>query len=572
MMTFGHWRFWYHNDSDLLEPRGPRWDDDEAIATAVRPALHAAVAAGENASKTVRAAACIALGRCAGTPADVEVLQELAAGERDLLVQESAVLALGLLARSGAQARFDAALLDAVRADLLAILKDAEHRHGRARAFAAVALGLLVDQPSRSAATVRAQAIRLFSLLEEEVRNHDLVVGLLAALGLYPRDAIPEGGCETLRIAAFEGRVGARNLPAYALPHFVAALGRLGEVADAARLLDLLDDRRVKNVNMKRSATLALGDLAPRLDPAARARALATLTARLQAEMERRTGSGPGRSTPPMDATQASLTAIVLARLAAADLAGAPGLSDAVRAVGSFLRDRVRGPTAQECAYGALALAGLGRAMRAAPDADRLGWIEATAALLREQVADAARPADDRAAFALALGLLGDAASEHALRDLVVDARLDSSLRGAAARGLGLLAPREEASRRAIGAALAERRSEMLQIDAAIGLGLCGEAADAEALLDALRTERGWTARGALVQALGLMGRGAVEQVPALVELLGDEGADDRARALAAAALGLVADPEPAPILARVTAHTNWRTSSDCLAEILDLL
>ena len=569
-MTFANWRFWYLNEHEALEPRGPRWTDRAALEPALLPALRAALAADEG--KTLRGAACLALGRATSQPADVEVLRALARGDEDVLVRESAVLALGLLRRTDAALQFDAALLDAVRADLVALVKDDDANPSRTRAFGAIALALLTDQPSRSEATVRVHAATLLAVLQAKTSRFDLQAGLLRAIAMFPPAALTADQRGLLHEAATSGRLGDRDVPSPLVAHLVLALGRLGGEEDAGLLVVILDQRRPKDVNIKRSAVIGLMHAAPPVSAQMRTRIVDALTQGVQAELERRAHPRTSGTPRPMDETQAHLALIALARVAALDLAAGAHLTERVTTTGALLRERLGSTWPGESAYGALGLALLGRAVGGTDEPAAARWLEDTRRALEAELARKQRTPDDRGAFAAALGVLGHRASVAPLRALVADTRQDPALRAAAARALGMLADGDDASIRALRAAFEERRSESLRIGGALGLGLAQDAASAGALVDGLRQARSWHAKGAAALALGALGPGAHAQVPGLVALLAEAKTDESTRAVAAAALGLIGDPEPISSLARATVGGNWRASTDCLDELLSLL
>jgi hypothetical protein len=113
---------------------------------------------------------------------------------------------------------------------------------------------------------------------------------------------------------------------------------------------------------------------------------------------------------------------------------------------------------------------------------------------------------------------------------------------------------------------LQERRSEVLLMGAAAALGMHQVTRARGPLVEQFRIARSMAVKGVLARAIADLGTEAGAR--AVVGLAQDEKQTTLTRAVAYAALGLIADPEPTPSLARVTRHNNWRLASDLLNEL----
>jgi HEAT repeat protein len=112
--------------------------------------------------------------------------------------------------------------------------------------------------------------------------------------------------------------------------------------------------------------------------------------------------------------------------------------------------------------------------------------------------------------------------------------------------------------------------------DAATGLGLLGDRAIVPDLLDMLREAQGLAAIAAITQSLGTIGD--ARTVEPLVRMLEDPETNERTRAFAAVALGIVCDKELLPWNSKLAVDANYRLAPTTLFDpgagkgILDLL
>ena len=173
-----------------------------------------------------------------------------------------------------------------------------------------------------------------------------------------------------------------------------------------------------------------------------------------------------------------------------------------------------------------------------------------------------ARDPGEVGALAVALGLLGDEeAAPTLLRQL--ERTDEDEARGYLAMALGMIRAEGAADRLLELCSKARYRPAVLS-RAAIGLGLLGDKRAGVELATLLRDSNTLSAQAALCQALGLIGdRGAVGP---LLELLGDRRETQRARALAAVALGQVAERDLLPWNERLSADLNYGAATAMLA------
>jgi hypothetical protein len=527
-----------------------------AIETEILPVLRANVDAASKEDSDVVAASLLAIGKLTSDPADVERL--IAAGARKTapdLVRESALLALGLLRRSPHDHRFPAGILDPVRERLFEAFDD-DGIHVRGRCFAAFALGLLGDQPSGDdeySCDGRQTVRGLWTRLSGRFAGEELPVALLTGLSLQPPRGIPEAVKTELRSLCVSGRLAGRSHGTLARAHAVITLARLDGAAHASTFIGMAKSRSF-DVQVRRSAASALGLVADSIDSDQRAVAVATLLE-------------VGRSGDP---DTAGLAVVTVGRLLHADFAAGSGAAaERSRAAEALLR--VADSGAHDVRpFAALALAIAGRGAGSAPDVPAFVDLQGRAVLaLREGAANEQIDPDTRGAFCVALGLLGDGRSAASLRAILTKTSLPEDLRGYACVGLGLLGRPSPEGRAALRLALAER-SDVLRRQAARALGLLGDTSAVPTLIKEIQAGGPDHVVARLAVALGDVGD--VAAVKPLATLARDKTVADATRAIASAALGLLADLEPLPSLSRLGTDGNPMVRTDALNEALTLL
>jgi HEAT repeat protein len=501
----------------------------------------------------------LALGKCARDPAALEVLLAHA-GDRSAspLVRESAALAVGLARRTDETRRMDGLRLDLARRDLLALTDDAD-APTRARAFAALAVGLLGDQPYAGPATRdgRVAAREVWSRLERPHADATHSAALLTALGLLPREGVaPEVHHELRRLIA-GARVAGRRWDAHERSHALAAVVRQRGAGWFPLLVRVLEAKRTADP-VRRAGLLALGGAGPHLALAERLEAVRAAERVLDLAH---------------DPFTRGLALLARGRLVAADLADGSlaalcdgGTEDALLRAARNAAPSARG-------FAALAL-GFSAAAAAARDEMRARAFVASAR--DELLALFGREGDPvvRGAYAVALGLLvagggSDEGVADALAGVVVDRNADARLRGHACIALASAAPDAERAAEAIGGALEERASPGLASEAAVALSLLGGRPETRRLLRALSGSPSERATAQIVIALGRLGDPSA--AAALLTVARERGRSEETRALAVTALGLLVDPEPRPSLHRLSLDANYPARTDALQEAFTL-
>ncbi|MFV1958524.1 MAG: HEAT repeat domain-containing protein, partial [Planctomycetota bacterium] len=503
----------------------------------------------------VRASALIALGKLANDAITRQLLLHYAEKARTPnLVRESATLALGLLRRTDPSLRLDGRTLDEVRDRLLALF-DTVRAPTRTRAFAALALGLLADQPYGSPFSKDGRLVgrALWQRLREDHLSRDLRVALLVALGRQRPEGIADGIRAGLRRIVLRPRTLGRRWSAQERSHALIAFVRLGGPGTTAFLDRVLEQRREPR-EVRRAAFLAIG-LANRPRTPAQRKATA-----------RALEAGLRRARDPLTK---GLGHIAAGHLLAADLAED---SDVLLRDGRLSRlllaEAHRGsvPT-RGFSILALALATRNASTRTRPT----GRFRAEALAVLHRGLDRDRSNDRiRSAYAVALGLARDEDATVSLRRVVEDRTLDPDLRGRAAVALGQIGVDDVASRRVLLGALAERQYEDLRRRAALALGLLGGRVVTTRLLRELETGRTERLLAQVVVALGRLGDLAA--VEPLLAHASNENTSELSQALGVVALGLLADPEPRPSLIRLTRDANYPARTDATHEAYSIL
>ena len=237
----------------------------------------------KNTPDILRARAFVTLGRTARDPAHTAVLREGASRASGLpaRVRAAAALGIGLLRRTRSEWRFDAPVLEACRQTLLEILESKDEKT-RTRGHAALALGLLGDQPYAVRDGARALTARLFSLLHLRA-DVDLLVGTLLAIRLQSEASVTATQRGLLRRWMSAASNAATGVASYA----ALALGHVGGEGDVAALQKGLRGPVSGDLNVARSCAVALGQLACRLRGTARVRAVRGLEAGVSATQDR---------------------------------------------------------------------------------------------------------------------------------------------------------------------------------------------------------------------------------------------------------------------------------------------
>jgi HEAT repeat protein len=528
------------------------------VRSDVIPALLWAMDPKNAGHQDTESAAYIALAKVTDDPAHIERLQK-GLGSKHPITQEASALALGMLRRAQSEDQFTAVELDGVRVFLFEIFED-EKRPVRTRAFAALALGLLGDQPTGSDRHPGAEATteRLFQLLVRPYEHPDLPISLFMAIGMQPPASVMEMQRHTLRTCVKNLVLGDEKVPAYVGQFAALALGRVGRLDyDAMFLQRALGIRRGGHC-MQRSVAIALGVLGRHAAPEDRAQIAGTLLHSLKRRRLR-------------DASAKNFAMISLAHLVEADVA-----EDRTTVLGEtkteeFLLDTVQNGSYTVRPYAALALGLICRAIGDETSVEVYGGFRAEAReVLRNGLAARKIDTHGRAAIAVALGLARDEQSVEDLAALVGDDGLDPQLRGYAALALGHIGQKTPAVLRPIRKALKSRASEHLRRATATALGMLRDREAVPLLLEELMHARSQSTKGGVVLAVARIGD--ERAVAPLIGVLKDDREQHLTRALACAGLGLVGDLEWLPSLSRISTDVNYRNAGAAIAEVLSIL
>lgn len=504
----------------------------------------------------VRAAALIALAKICTDDEAIRILLRYAADDRaSNLVRESAVIATGYLRRTDESRRFTGAALDDVRTHLLAILDD-DKAPERARAFAALAIGYLGDQPHGSEFSKDGRVITrsLWMRLERKYKSREIPVALLTAIGMQPAAGTSDEIKKGLQGIAFGRRVHRMRWDDFERAHALNALIRQEGPGWAMALCRTVTTKRIP-ASVRRAAFVALGANSASLSPAER------LTA-VEAALK---GMRYGR-----DSLTRGLGQIAIGRIIGADLAAGSTIVLDRSGAGAFILGEARKGSQPVRGFGAIAVALSVRDV-AAEDASATKYVGEARRVFMQGYERTGDP-ELKAAYAVALGLSRDASAPvvEALTATLADRGADPALRGNAAIALGQLGVRSVPVVRALRTALWDKRTVALRSEAALALSFLGGRSEGAMLVQELRNARSQWVLAQIAAALGQLGD--LKAVPAIMEVADDARRADEARALAIASLGLLADPEPKPSTLRLTLDANYPSRTDALHEAFTIL
>ena len=333
--------------------------------------------------------------------------------------------------------------------------------------------------------------------------------------------------------------------------HVVAALGRIGDAGALPAVRSALLEKQVK---VRRSAAIALGQILERADAETTAKHLPAL-ARIVSPLER-----------DKDRMTRHFAIMALARIGAAHAEHEAIVTDCERAiVSAFRKDDLRARAFAALAMGLLA--------RHAPDTE-LGNArrKRLAKPLRAAVRELEGDKYDLAARALALGLTGDdpAGSGRLLTRILADRSMGPKLRGMTAVGIGFLP--HPAGRDAVMSTLMEREDRDLRLQAADATVLLGETGAAvDRLLGIVSDPK--SSQFVLCSSAMALGRiGDAHAIDRLLTIIEPGSADgeypDLTRALSVVALGWIADRRGLQVLFRVRRDANYYASTAALDEL----
>jgi HEAT repeat protein len=173
-----------------------------------------------------------------------------------------------------------------------------------------------------------------------------------------------------------------------------------------------------------------------------------------------------------------------------------------------------------------------------------------------------------KAAFAIAAGLANLTSLSETIFADFLEVK-DAEFRGYAAVALGFL-KHTDASEVLNAQCRLKSVTPTYRLSVATGLGLMGDPEATTTLTAALGDARTLGVSSAVAKALGLIGdKRAVEP---LTRIATDEDVQAISRAFACVALGLVCERSDLPWNARIAADNNYRASVPAIAEVLDIL
>src|SRR5688572_5769974 len=151
------------------------------------------------------AAASLALAKTTTSPDDVERLLALGADTtRAAMTVEAATIACGLLRRTDPALRLDPRVLDRVRARCLDVVDGRTNAPRIARCNAALAIGLLADQPTQrgDGDAPRFDLVAALLVRLRETDDAERQAALVIALGMQPAASVPSATVEQIRALA----------------------------------------------------------------------------------------------------------------------------------------------------------------------------------------------------------------------------------------------------------------------------------------------------------------------------------------------------------------------------------
>jgi HEAT repeat protein len=559
MMSFENWLFWWaYNKDDILNLKQRLKSKEDGAATGgghhffgksgggskaesatpqqikqeIVPAL-SQVVENEEIHPDIRGGALIALARAEPTRKYLKLFFEVAAhnsGE-DKVVQESAIIALGILQIKDAEVR-----------DFLVGLVDNKDYPMRGRCFAMLALGLLKDNDPTVFKSLEAR-------LDGSEVHLDVPVCALLTIGLIGDENKVPQLVEWLEA----GKIGREKLGDLEKSWVVAALGKIGH-PDALKPISKV--LREKGRYAQRSAAIAIGQIAPQTEGKDQLK-----YAKVLANFHKNAG----------DVTAKNFAMMSLGRIGG----HANATEDVRKSVKDFLKKQFKESNkTTERPFAALAMGLLGfDSSMDGSGAKPKALKEELAAVIRPPLK--ARKGDKIAlgALAVSLGMLKDKDSVPLLIDCLKDRGLDKKLRGAAAMSLGLIG--DNAAKPAILEALREREDRDLRVDTAVAAGLLGTSDAVTILVDVLNDKKASQfVLGSVALALGQIGdHNAIAPMKAILEPKTTNGSyPDLTRALVAVALGQLSDRRDIRVLADLSKDINYRASVPALDEILTIL
>jgi len=171
------------------------------------------------------------------------------------------------------------------------------------------------------------------------------------------------------------------------------------------------------------------------------------------------------------------------------------------------------------------------------------------------------------AAAALALGLLEDGSRAPAIRETFDNAKAWTLMQTCM---LSLALLNDQASADRIQGVLEGRRQPEVRTAAAVAFALLRQWSALPVLIGILREERSVVTLTSISQVMGFLS--SEKAVAPLMELYADKNLQRQARAFALVAIGALGDPEEVPLLVRLAFDLNYMLRSDPVDEAITIL
>lgn len=515
---------------------------DAAIKNQIIPALRELLDQ-KDLNFDIQSASELALAKI-GDASIVPKLKEIARNEKNAyhkVVEESAALAFGLLQQDTAE----------VREFLVEMVKDQKRDASFVRPFCAISLGLLGSKNDKDGVVPQA----LLEVVNGKESGQNVKSTCLVAMGLLESDAQSERLLEIVKNGKDSAK-GAEELSDTEIAFAVQALGKIGrpgfdkagqETAIADAVIALLGDKAKTPTNVRRSAAIALGQLAKKADAKVQ-RKLFAAAKQVAAEAD--------------DAQERHFGLIAIGRIGALEGVDKEVRTECVKSLSYHLdKGKSLAPT--------FAAMGLGLIGRAQLDANERVDEEMIRKPLRDKF-EGTKEARSRGAYAVASGLVRDPQAVKPLIEALNDKGLDAKLRGYSALALGMI--NDPGAKEAIRNALTNESDRELRVQTAMAAGLMGDANVIGELVKILQSgEESQYILGSVALALGQIGdERAIEPLVAIAK--DDKKYPDLTRALATVALGQIGDRRDTPVLSRVATDINYRAHVPSLTELLTIL
>ena len=478
----------------------------ETIEKHAYPTLKALLGKAGDADWRLLGSACVAFAKVVREPSEFELLYARLdpQAEKRRAVRAKAALALGCLRREQESARFAGGELDRVRERLFDTI-EAKKEATEVREAAAIALGLLADQPRSDTSalgamrTHRDASTRIFRLIRDPKTDSPIRVSLLIAATMIPSKEATDSQRHILRTLAGKGLYGETKARAVERAYAAHALGNLGDVRDISLLAELAKRTRDSSDTLRRTSAFALGRLGARLatGPGTTGHVVALRVNRQLMEILDETREDKVANAATISIAQ---VAAAEARVERPALLDRGGVVKRLRAVAEKRQGNRQG-------YGALGLGLVAAAISPETTVPALGKLRGMVVeALREGFAAKRAAPMTRAAFAVGLGLAADGRSARTLLAVVADKRAAGKLRAYAAESLGRIGRTDPKTLRTLRETLVERVEPSLHERAALALGLLRDRGAVPVIQAQLEKAAGVYVREQLVRALARIG------------------------------------------------------------------